>query len=301
MNIPTVLGKVTRDQAKSVMLHLMNQLSYAKLKPVLPDCKTVITRARSSGYLLKNCKLYAHNAAHGRTSPAAFDVQEGDAPLLRSLELRYRFECQPLTIKELDGAISGILSSREMRDHVGKLVFKKMKFLRSYGHDLEDIRFNLLERANYVLLKQYPLFKSDLHMTNVAKTAIHNEAMDFIKAQTRQKRQSLTPNGDGTFNSLIVPIHLMQEPIAITPDDFIRDSLMSIASLEATFKPRTKRFLSVMAGQYDQEFSEFLGRPNDDFIETADYERYRTLLEEFLSVSRQQTDELFAFIRKNGG
>lgn len=288
---------------KLLFMYLFNQISQAKFITNFEDkkyAKEILDMARKSGYVMKNCKLFAyHYHRNGWARPEDFKVDMRDAAMLKRLELKLKTKTPALTVAGYDRMVQNMLCSPHMRAHVNKLVYRKMIFLtsQSWGWTVEELRSILLHKAIYALMKQYPLFSSHLHFQNTAKTTIHNTAMTFITAQTRQKRQSMIQNPDGTWSSLKAPIESIMELAAPRDDHHTRDMLKSLVQLSDKFSTSVQRFLLCMGGVHDPEFSEFLGVDNSTAVDSMRYDQYRSKLEAHLGVTSVQTEALFNHVR----
>jgi len=288
---------------KLLFMYLFNQISQAKFTSNFEDrkyAKELLDLARASGYVLKNCKLFAyHYYKNGWARPADFGVDMRDAAMLKRLDLKIKSTVPALTVAGYDRMVEGMLLSKHMVSHVNKLIYKKMIFLtsQSYGYTVGELRSVLLHKAIYALMKQYPLFSSPLHFQNVAKTTIHNTAMTFITAQTRQKRQSMIQNADGTWSSLKAPLESCMEMAAPSVDQHTKDMLASLVKISSKFSTNVQRFLLCMGGVHDPQFSEYLGMDNSTAVDSMRYDQYRSKLEAHLGVTSAQTEALFSHVR----
>lgn len=289
----------------------INQSEFIKIAGGWKEGRNLIEIAKDSGYMLKNCKLYAyHYWYHGHAKPEFFQVERPDITVLKNLDLTFPYAVEPMSIAKFDRITGRLLTSNHMTTHINKLVYRKLIFLTSYGFGVDCLRGKMLEAGIYALMKQYPRFKSPLHFQNVAKTAIHNAAQTLITAQTRQKRQRLLRNEDGTFESLFVPLDTgavthVNKTLADGANDIVqendRQSVMShlenIVALSDSFSPKVKMFLSCMCGLRHSGFSEYIGQNNSEAIDSLQYESYRTKLEGYLGVTRDQTDALLLHLK----
>lgn len=288
---------------KLLFMYLFNQINQVKFISNFEDkryAKELLIRARRSGYVMKNCKLFAYfYYKNGWARAHEFGVDIRDAALLKRLELKIKSDVPAMTLAGFDRAVSSMLLSNHMRAHVSMLVYRKMIFLtsQSYGHTVDELRSRLRAKAIYALMKQYPMFKSPLHFQNVAKTTIHNTAMTFIKDQTRQKRISTIQNADGTWSSLKAPLESIMELAAPSEDHHKKDMLKSLVQISEKFSSRVQRFLLCMGGVHDPEFSEYLGVDNATAVDRMRYDVYRSKLEAHLGVTPEQTEALFNHVR----
>lgn len=267
------------------------------------EARRLIVAAQESGYILKNCKLYAfYYHVHQSGRPEDFGVERQDVSVLRRLDLTFKHAVRPMTLDRFDEIASRLLSCTELKNYMGKFITKKMSFLiKSFGWTASDLKAELQGAALYALMRQYPVFQSPLHFKNVAKTAIHNHGQTLISAQTRGKRQNLQRESDGSFSSVLVPI----EPIAdYVPDHVshrtqVHEDLQAIVKMSTHFSLKVKDFLTCMAGEHHAGFSEYLNRDNSEAVDSMRYDLYRGRLEKYLNVSRDQTDALLSHIKEN--
>ena len=282
----------------------IDKFEYRRLMPDREDAKTVWEAACRSGYVLKNCKLYAYavhkNRASGlATSPARYGIEASDVALLGRLNLRHLDDHPALSVFDYDNLEGSLLSSAQLRVYIGKFISKKLIFLtRSYGLTREDLHGDLIHVAMYALRKQYPAYQSDLHALNICKTAIHNHGIGLIEFWTRQKRNALT-NKDGVFSARTVDLEaLPDQSIRPEHEDPHRILINSLVGLEGRVSNRAWVFLQSAAGIYHEAFSAYIGIPNDEAVLAWKYERYLTKLRAFTGVNERQTARLFNKIRE---
>lgn len=262
--------------------------------------------ARLSGYILKNCKLYAYAVHWARLNNLAqplskdYDVDSKDAMFLRKLNLNHLpSSYKAFTLPEFDALILDLTTNPEIKAHIGRFISKKMKFLiDSYGVDRVDIESHLKEAAITAVYKQYPRYESHLHFTNVAKASIHNVGHSFITFQTAKTRQQLRRREDGSHESVHVDLATISE-LAYTPSsDFqTRESLNSLIKLEPRMSTNARKFIMCLVGVYDHEFSKFLNSDNSVVIDDISYVKYVKKLQTFMKISDKQKENLFIKLR----
>ena len=83
--------------------------------------------------------------------------------------------------------------------------------------------------------------------------------------------------------------------------DLHQESLTSLLQLmdSPEIGKNGRYFLKLLAGTHDQKFSEFLGGPNDEYVERNDYQTYLEKAREFVGVTERQTQQFFQRIRKH--
>ena len=267
--------------------------------------------ARMSGYVLKNCKLYAWACWTARVlerpMPKAreFEVSLRDGKILRRLNLKHLEPAKGMqrypayTLRTFDQQTAKMLASSDLRNYVGKFVTKKMAFLmKSYGETRHDLETALKESAVTVWYKQYPRFDSDLHMMNVAKAQIHNTGHTMITSLTSKSRQRLSQNADGSFEAVQVDISVLAD-VAAPPayGEMLQDHLQALAAVEHRLNQRAKDFLLCCAGHFHEGFSEFLELDNTDAVEQWTYDRYMSQCRKYFETTPERVEKLFSSIR----
>jgi hypothetical protein len=282
----------------------------------LVDNKKEATRikdsAMASGYVMKNCKLYAWACWTARRldrplpKSAAFGVERADSKMLSRLNLAHldklRGRLGPFpaySLQTFDLIAERMLESSDLRNYIGKFVTKKMTFLiKSYGETRHDLETSLRVSALSAWYKQYPRFDSELHMVNVAKASIHNDGQTMITSLSSKSRQRLQKNDDGSFEALTVDIEVLADVTA--PPQYgamLQDHLQALASVEHKLNDKAQAFLMAAAGQYNEELSEFLEVDNTDAAEKWPYPRYMAQVQKFFGVTSDKVDRLYKSIR----
>jgi hypothetical protein len=262
--------------------------------------------ARMSGYILKNCKLYAYAVHYARANNLVkpkfsdYQVNEIDAKFLDRLNLKHLSNSyKAFTLKEFDNVIFEIATNMEMKAYTGRFISKKMKFLiDSYGQNRSDIESHLKEAAITALYKQYPRYESHLHFTNIAKASIHNVGHSFITFHTARTRQQLQRREDGSHESVHVDLAVIKE-LAYIPSSNNKtlESLNSLAKLESRMTKKVKKFILCLAGVHNSEFSEYLEEDNSVIIDNISYVKYVKKLQTHMDISDKQKQNLFTKLK----
>lgn len=288
--------------------YLFNRIGKYEYRRQIADkdlAKKVWSTASQSWYVLKNCKLYAHahylNRRNGlATSPAKFGIFSEDVGILKNLDLSgIKPKYKSYSVFDFDNLEGAILTSSELKTHIGKFISKKLIFLaRSYGLSREEIHGHLLHSALFALRKQYPIYESDLHALNICKTAIHNSGMGLIEYWTRNKRNALLKE-NGNFQAVHVQYDILSD-VGVEPEhaNEFRQNLQSLVALSSTLKPKAAGFLGAAAGLYDPGVSMFIGTDNSEAAEHWNYDRYLTGLRAYYGVTEAQQASLMAHLRR---
>lgn len=302
----------TNDIVPALFAYLFNRIDqrqFINYVAKTSGCRKEGTRlkniARTNGYLLKNCKLYAY-ACHvarktGVKPPRAsyYGVTTTDAKLLKRLNLSHLQDFRAFSLKDFDATVHRVVSGPDLKAYIGKFVTKKMSFiLKSYGETRLDINAHLVEMAIRAIYMQYPRFETELHMLNVAKAQIHNKGQTFITSVTAQRRQRLITNAEGLPEAVHVDIETAQELHA--PIEYgleIRERLQALSKLEGKMTDRSKQFLMCAAGQHHEGFSEFLAIDNSEFADQVEYDLYLAHLRSYFGVSAENMESLFLKLR----
>jgi len=267
----------------------------------------------SSGYILRDCKLYAwayHRAIRcGDPIPKFkdFGVTKEDAAFLRTLNLvTIPKKYLAYTQKQMEDTLSFITAS-DMESYIGKFAYRKHKFLvDSFGYSFEDIIQRLRGAALYAAYRQYPFFnpKTPGHVIAVAKIAVRNSGQNLIQENTTQSRQRLDTDNKAMYETFGDADTIQNHPELNSlsePDTFMNESMQALAKLEHKMTPRAKRFLLIMSGQHDAEFSTYLGRDNSTAAERMEFEQYSKKVRKFFSTSGRSVEKLFSRIRAIAG
>lgn len=293
---------LTDRQAGAVFAYLFSLIPTKQYKEEVPNGyrlkQDVID---NSGYILKNCKVFAYRYAYRRYTGGAlpnyerYGIHEADVDLLKRLNLdnidmgRYK----AASLKRFDKVVSDVLSCKEFEVYLSRFIHKKLRFIiQSYGDSFDNIKSHLKEKALYHIYRTYPYFDTKLHMLNVAKRAAHNAGIDYIRHKTSQKNNRLVFDGEG-YMALNVDIDSLHH---LPTEDPGRINAPCLTNFK--FSKRAALYLSLMQGEFDSEFSEYLGTRNDVYVHEVTFRRYRAKVEEYLGLSPQAVESLFEKIRQ---
>lgn len=295
----------------AIFAYLFHRVTQKQLTDYVADrdiAEKVLNSVRKDGYLLKNCKAYAwafHKARHsGETVPnrKAYGIHLSDVKLLQRLNLQHlAIKYDSWTVRDLDLIVRDTLDCQAMHQHIGKYISKCLLFLiRSYGVPREDLETEMRAWAIRAIYMTYPRFESLLHVTNVAKSAIHNCGQNLIQYYTSPSRQRLQKTADGAFEARHVAYDTLAH-VAVDDEDRneLRDKLESLVSLaeKKGMREDVQRFLLCCAGQYDEGFSEYLEVDNSQLVEEISYPRYLKKARSYFSFTEMQVQKLFEKLR----
>lgn len=267
----------------------------------------------SSGYILRDCKLYAwayHRAIRcGDPIPKFRDygVTKEDAAFLRTLNLvTVPKKYEAYTQKRMEETLA-FITDTDMESYISKFAYRKHKFLVDiFGYSFEDITQRLRGAALYAAYRQYPFFnpKTPGHVIAVAKIAVRNSGQNLIQENTTQSRQRLNTDNKSMYETFgdAATVENHPELSALNETDtFMNESMQALAKLEHKMTPRAKRFLLIMSGQHDEEFSSYLGRDNSTAAERMEFEQYSKKVRKFFSTSGRSVEKFFNKIRQRAG
>jgi len=282
----------------------IGKYEYRKLIGDKETQERVWAATESNGYILLNCKLYAYAYYVNRklgipTSPAKFGIFPEDVGVLRRLNLSH---LDPrvfgaYTVSEFR-AMESTIFTQDLMNYIGRFVTKKLRFLESYGLTRDGMRDHLVEHAVRALRRQYPRFKSELHALNVCKRTIHNAGMGLIEYWTRDKRQALHRETDGTFTAVNVPLESVQIAVQPEHEDRLRMDLQGLAALEHRMSPKLRTYIQIAAGHSHPGFSAFIGTDNSEAAASWDYPKYINKLQTYLNVTPDRAAEVMGKLRR---
>lgn len=276
----------------------------------------------ADGNILCNVKLFTYACCHWQGLPGhLYGVSHKDSALISSvldnnpklntsLHKYRRDGYKPITVGKMSKLVGYVLENTE--EYTAKFVNAKLRFIvQSNGIRPEDIQNDLFSWALYAIYRAYPKVESPLHAVNIAKQAIHNRGINFIKENTSQSRERFTKHADGTFGSVHVPIHLMNAStldggdyitqlnhLVVTVDGKSADGLsttnvqdsydlkVSISSIYRKQPSRLKRLMKLWSGDYDEGFSKTLPIPNDEWVDKVDRKTYVLACVDYVGVPR---------------
>lgn len=210
-----------------------------------------------------------------------------------------------------------------------KFVKKKFKFLTRSGQLTEDIIISsMTDYGLRAVYRAYPRIKNVLHLMNIMKAGMRNRGQNIIKEETTLKRKRLVCNDDGTFSGVVLSLNFAdyeqtfsQERIGSgsmsvcnslmcgldgtsceyerpTDVDRIRDLRQVVDTiLVKTRGEDPKRFISLLMGLYDEEFSTWLGQDNDAAVSKMDRHAYCEKVRKFMRLPRSKARDFMQFLR----
>lgn len=237
---------------------------------------------------------------------------------------KYRVEYTPVTTAEFDKQAEAVLS--DLFVTCRKFVHRKFRFLTQSGQlEGSNIVSELMESALRAMYRAYPVIESPLHMKNIGIRTIHNVGINIIKEQTTQSRQRVVKNADGTFSgtllslsqglrpndgawlanpvsgictSLIVGLHgssVDGEHVSDVNRSF--DLRTTLDQIQSRMGSKQRQFVDLLTGEYDLEFSEFLGVPNDELIDRLSRLEYANKVREYLQINVPAAREIVHTLR----
>ena len=218
----------------------------------------------------------------------------------------------------------------ELELSTDKYISKKFRWLETAGQmERDTLRADMMMYAMYAMYRAYPQIDNLMHLKNIGIRAIHNRGVNILKEQSTQKRQRMTKNDDGTFSGTLLSFdhrgfsavqtvdigtggnisvcnHLMSgldgKSVAYErPHDVDRkrDLVKTIEQLEIRVKgvKKPKSFIALLMGVHDEGFSEFLGQPNDEAVDTMSRVEYATKAREYLKIPEAKARKFVDLLR----
>lgn len=295
----------------AVFAYLFSRIDQKRLIEIIkeecPEAEEKILEAvRKSGYLLINCKLYAWAFWRSRQGdgkkpkPQDYEIRPVDVAFLSRINLAHiSLDYPSYTLNEYKALVADATTSKTIQEYIGKFISKRMSFLlKNYGVSRKELEHDMMLSACKAIHMGYPLFESELHLRNTAKTAIHNEGESKVTYYTAPCRQKLEKNADDEYISIEVSTEELAEVEAGESYlEHIRDRLEGLVRLSERMTPKVQRFLMVCAGQYDEDFSGFLKTDNAEAVEDMAYSRYLGQARLFFGYSPVEVKQLFNRLR----
>lgn len=291
-------------------------------------------------YTNLSIKLYLVHLAIANPSPHLaqkladrYEISNRDAKLLRwllinndwfrKLVLRsvksksYRVE--DLSHSAIHGTFNRVFPS--VLKYIKHVTYTKLRFLvKSTNSDFQDYHSELSAKIVQEFYSMMPNSMGDAHLTNYLKRIVHNHAINMIKSGTTQKRGRLTStvedsSGNRKFSMLCLsqnqmPLSELGEAADVGGKDDsagLFELRFSISEVLDTVKANSRkyRFLTLLLGAEDKEFSEWLrasgvcgqSEDNVDVQHRTTPDRYTELLSSFLKVSGSSVSSFFASLK----
>jgi hypothetical protein len=197
-----------------------------------------------------------------------------------------------------------------------KFINKKFKFLTNSGQkDKESLHSEMLEYALRASYRAFPCIDNLLHLVNIMKQGIKNRGINIIKEETTQKRSRMTKNKDGTFQGTLLSLQFgefdqtfglervgtggmsvcnslmcgldgssaeYERPSDVDRRKDLREVVDCILSRLKGDVP--SRFVSLLMGEHDDKFSDWLGQPNEEALSKLDRKVYVEKVRQYLDV-----------------
>lgn len=161
----------------------------------------------------------------------------------------------------------------------------------AYGLKRVDIEGTLKRDALYNVYRVYPYFDSTLHIMNVVKRAVKFSGQSLIKKHTTNKARRLTRHSDGSYSAVIVPLEFADQQV----QEGSRSIVPELKELPLTKKGQ--RVFAMLAGQYDQGLSDFMGVANDHAATELPWPQYRAAVQRYTGISYQRLNKAFERLR----
>jgi hypothetical protein len=249
--------------------------------------------------------------------------------LKRALEQLNHNEFPPRSMDSFERGLALVVPELEV--NIAKYVNKKFRFLWQSGQvDKENLQGDMRQFALYSIYRAYPEIENRLHMKNIGIRALHNRGVNILKEQSTQKRKRMIQNEDGTFSGTLLSFshpgleasmntdfttggninvcnHLMvgmrgQSVVYERPNDVERQEDLKRTVEQVSDKLRgtsPKTFLSLLMGQYNRKFSDWLGKPNDEACDTMDPKEYAEKCRAYLKVPKPEARKLVLTLREH--
>jgi hypothetical protein len=303
-----ILGDDGVKYLQPIFAYLFNNIGKYQYREAFEDKalqKEVWARVANSGYILKNCKLFLYAAHINRlqgqsTSPARFGIEQEDVRLLNKLDLKYSNKFKAYSLFDFDNLEGAMLWSDQMRTYMGKFINKKLRFLASYGLSNSEIEAQLVEYALWVLRWKYPRYETELHTLNICKNAIHSKGMLLIQHWTRDKRQTLVREHDGTFQHKFVQLEFASE-VQVRPEHEHYELEWDLQSVTKSLDGKQARIFEALSGAYDPGVTMFLGMSNVEAAQQWSFERYQSAVADYHQVPAESVQHLLTSVRPKFG
>lgn len=253
----------------------------------------IANRLLTNGFFLKNCKLYVYDLlkyGSAQQDYSTFGLSKRDAILLRQCTFYLRdvdTSWPSMTLAQLDACVNQ-LTSKSFDTYIGKFITKKLRFLTMFSFHLSrhDLKTDMICSAITAIYMTYPRFESKLHITNIAKHAIHNAGIGLISYHTKSCRNQMVKDDAGVFECRTRDIHDVVIPIIDQKDQ--ETDVKSLKHLTNCMNATGQRLIKIASGQYDSEFSAYLNKDNEDYAQRCQYDTYLKKARDFLGVSQEE-------------
>lgn len=204
------------------------------------------------------------------------------------------------------------------------IAFKKLRFIvKSDNVGFEDLHSELSTKMLQAFYSMIPVQATDQHIINYLKRVVHNHCINMIKSRTSQKRGRLVnvgtdKNNEAQFSLLCVSQNQISagvdedgnevDVLNVANDSHSKFELQfSISEVLDSVKSNKKkyRFLSLLLGTEDKEFTEWLrsqslcrvNEDNTDVQVRTTVQLFNTYVADFLNVSYRQVETFLGSLR----
>ena len=207
----------------------------------------------------------------------------------------------------LDEKLNSIIL--EVKNYCELFIRKKLLFvLRSCNYEIHDLSGEMLCKAIATFYHTSTECRTKLHTLNFLRTTCKNHGTNMINYFTAKKRSRLNKVGENEFSLTIVSENQLSinsdgEPVNYetlssgfdnTSDVMLNVSVKKIIDTyekKPSGNERKIRFIRLLMGYHDTEFSEFLASKgikysNDEYIDRIKPSRYTDLVAEYLEFNR---------------
>ena len=225
-----------------------------------------------------------------------------------------------LTVGKIEGLFERIYPS--VLKYIKHVTYSKLRFLvKANNVDFQDLHGEIATKIVKEFYSLVPTKMSDAHVTNYLKRVVHNHAVNLIKSGTTQKRGRIVSteadeNGNRKFSMLCLsqnqmPLTELGEAADVDGEDDssekfeLRFSLSEVLDSVKAYS-RKHRFLSLLLGAEDKEFSDWLKtsghcKPHEDNVDVQHRttpDTYTKLLSNFLRVPSNSVESFFATLKR---
>ena len=204
------------------------------------------------------------------------------------------------------------------------ITFKKLRFIvKSDNVGFEDFHGELSTKVLQAFYSMIPVQATEQHIINYLKQVAHNHCINIIKSRTSQKRGRLVnvgtdKNNETQFSLLCVSQNQINagvdedgnevDVLNVANDSHSKFQLQfSISQVLNSVKADKKkyRFVSLLLGQEDKEFTEWLRseklcRSNEDNVDCqarTSVQAFNTYVADFLNVSYRKVETFLGKLR----
>lgn len=285
------------------------------------DLKLFILRLASGSFDRRSARLIADEYdVSNRDFHILFTLMTENAWFIRAVSKYSRtvpIDRHSLCIRNIDATFNSLYPS--VLSYIKHVTYSKLRFLvKSTNSEFSEYHSELSAKLAQAYYSIVPTKMSEAHLRNYLKRVVHHHAMNMIDSGTTQKRGRLISEerADGSRQFSMLCLSQNQMPLIseeTTDVDGVDDSSekfelqFSISEVldQAKLHSTKYRFLTLLLGQEDPAFSDFLkskgiskfDEDNVDVQNRIDSNTYTELISEHLRISRSKVSSLFANLR----